>query len=81
MAWRRNRVLWQIPIQKQNFEQITQGVCELLWFKIILEDLKIKWDCPMRLTTTINLKSVLHIIQCNMIERNTKIDRHFIKEN
>ena len=26
-----------------------QGVCELLWLKIILEDLKIKWEEPMRL--------------------------------
>ena len=29
---------------------------------------------------TINLQSVLHIIQCNTIERNTEINRHFIKE-
>ena len=29
---------------------------------------------------TINLQSVLHIIHCNMIELNTEIDRHFIKE-
>ena len=28
---------------------MTQGVYELLWLKIILEDLKIKWDGQMRL--------------------------------
>lgn len=35
------------------------GVCELLWLKITLEDLKIKWDGPMRLhrdsKSTINI--------------------------
>ena len=28
---------------------MAQGVCELLCLKIVLEDLKIKWDGPMRL--------------------------------
>ena len=28
---------------------MTQGICELLWLKIILEDLKIKWDDSIRL--------------------------------
>jgi hypothetical protein len=28
---------------------MAQGTCELLWMKIILEDMKIKWDGPMRL--------------------------------
>ena len=32
-----------------EFRTMAQGVCELLWLKIILEDLKIKWDDPMRL--------------------------------
>ena len=32
-----------------EFRAMAQGVCELLWQKIILEDLKIKWDGPMRL--------------------------------
>ena len=26
---------------------MSQGICELLWTKIILEDLKIKWDGTM----------------------------------
>lgn len=25
------------------------GICELLWIKIILDDLKIKWEGPIRL--------------------------------
>ena len=32
-----------------EFRVMTQGVCELLWLNTILEDLKIKWDEPMRL--------------------------------
>ena len=28
---------------------MTQEVCELLWLKIVLEDLKIKGDGPMKL--------------------------------
>ena len=29
---------------------MTQGVCELLWMKIILDDFKIKYEAPMGLT-------------------------------
>ena len=32
-----------------EFRAMAQGICELLWLKIILEDLKIKWDGLMRL--------------------------------
>jgi len=32
-----------------EFRAMTQGICELLWLKIILEDLRIKSDDPMRL--------------------------------
>jgi hypothetical protein len=28
---------------------MAQGICELLWMKIILEDMKIKWNGPMKL--------------------------------
>ena len=32
-----------------EFWDMAQGICELLWLKIILEDSKIKWDGPMKL--------------------------------
>ena len=32
-----------------EFRAMAQGVCELLWLKIVLENLKIKWDGTMRL--------------------------------
>ena len=38
---------------------MAQGVCELPWLKIILEDLKIKWDGPMRIYC--NNKSAINI--------------------
>nr|XP_048334861.1 secreted RxLR effector protein 161-like [Ziziphus jujuba var. spinosa] len=54
---RGNLVTWRS--RKQNvvarssaeveFRAMAQGVYELLWVKIKLEDLKIKWDGPMRL--------------------------------
>ncbi|WVY92731.1 hypothetical protein V8G54_031819 [Vigna mungo] len=32
-----------------EFRAMAQGICELLWLKIILEDLRIKWEEPMKL--------------------------------
>ena len=32
-----------------EFRAIAQGLYELLWLKIILDDLRIKWDGPMKL--------------------------------
>ena len=31
-----------------EFRAMAQGICELLWLKIILEGLRIKWEGPMR---------------------------------
>jgi len=52
-----NLVTWRS--KKQNvvarssaeaeFRAMTQGVCELLWMKIILDDHKIKYEAPMGL--------------------------------
>ena len=54
---RGNLVSWRS--KKQNvvarssvearFRAIVAGVCELLWVKIILEDLKVQWSKPMKL--------------------------------
>ena len=60
---------------------MAQGVCELLWLKIILEDLKIKWEEPMRLYC--DNKSAINIAHNPVQHDRTKhieIDRHFIKE-
>ena len=34
---------------ESEFRAIAQGLCELLWLKIILDELRIKWDDPMNL--------------------------------
>ena len=64
-----------------EFRAMAQGVCELLWLKIILEDLKIKWEEPMRLYC--DNKSAINIAHNPVQHDRTKhieIDRHFIKE-
>ena len=50
VTWRskkQNVVAWSSA--KAKFRAMAQGVCELLWLKIILKDLKVKWDGPMKL--------------------------------
>jgi len=45
-----------------------QGVCELLWLKMILNDLKVKYEEPMILYCNINQLLTLFTIQFSMIE-------------
>ena len=67
---------------ESEFRVITQGLCELLWLKIILDDLRIKWDDPMKLYC--DNKSAINIAY-NLIQhdrtKHIEVDRHFIKEN
>ena len=67
---------------KSEFRAITQGLCELFWLKIILDDLRIKWDGPMKLYC--DKKSPINIAHNPIQHDRTKhieFDRHFIKEN
>ena len=76
---KQNVVAWSSA--EVEFRAMTQGVCELLWLKIVLEDLKIKWDGPMRLYC--DNKSAISIAHNPVQHNRTKhieIDRHFIKE-
>ena len=60
---------------------MAQGICELLWLKIILEDLRIKLDEPMK--RYCDNKSAISIAHNPMQHDRTKhieVDRHFIKE-
>jgi len=64
-----------------EFRAMAQGICELLWLKIILEDLRIKSDAPMRLYC--DNKSAISIAHNPVQHDRTKhieVDRHFIKE-
>ena len=82
MTWKSKK---QSVVARSNaeaeFRAMAQGVCELLWLKIILEDLKIKWDGPMRLYC--DNKAAISIAHNPVQHDRTKhieIDRHFIKE-
>ena len=58
------------------------GLCELLWLKIILDDLKIASNGPIKLCC--DNKSVISIAYNSMQHDRTKhaeINWHFIKEN
>lgn len=64
-----------------EFRAMSQGICELLWLKIIFEDLKVKWDETMRLYC--DNKSAISIAHNPVQHDRTKhieVDRYFIKE-
>jgi len=64
-----------------EFRAMAQGICELLWLKIILEDLRIKSDDLTRLYC--DNKSAISIAH-NLVQhdrtKHIEVDRHFIKE-
>ena len=63
-----------------EFRAMGQGVCELLWMKIILDDLKIKYEAPMPVCDNKSAISIAH----NPIQydrtKHIEIDQHLIKE-
>ena len=65
---------------ESEFRAIAQELCELLWLKIILDDLRIKWDDHMKLYC--DNKSAINIAHNHIQHNRTKyieVDRHFIK--
>ena len=84
-----NLVTWRIKKQavvarssvEAEFRAMAHGICELLWIKIILDDLKIKWLGPMKLYC--DNKSAINIAHNPVQQDRTKhieVDRLFIKE-
>lgn len=64
-----------------EFRAMAHGICELLWLKIILTDLGIKWEGTMKLYC--DNKSAINIAHNPVQHDRTKhveVDRHFIKE-
>lgn len=81
MTWRSKKHVVAQSSAETEFRATIQGACELLWLKIILKDLKIKWDGPMRLYC--DNKTAISIAHNPVQPDRTKhieIDRHFIKE-
>ena len=84
-----NLVSWRSKKQKvvarssseAEFRAMAAGVCELLWVKIILKDLKVQRSKPMKLYC--DNKSAISIAHNPVQHDQTKhieIDKHFIKE-
>ena len=66
---------------ESEFRSMALGICELLWLKIILEDLKVKWERPIRLYC--DNKSGISIAHNPVQHDRTKhveMERYFIKE-
>ena len=66
---------------ESQFTAVARGLCELLWLKIIMNDLYINWEGPMKLYC--DNKSAINIAHNSVQHDRTKhieIDRHFIRE-
>lgn len=84
-----NLVTWRCkkqPVVAQSsaeaeFRAMAHGICELLGFKIILDDLEVRWEGNMKLYC--DNKSTISIAYNPIQHERTKhieVDRHFIKE-
>jgi len=84
-----NLVTWRS--KKQNvvarssaeaeFRSLAHGICEVLWIKRLLEDLKISAPSPMRVYC--DNKAAISIAHNPVLHDRTKhieVDKHFIKE-
>ena len=60
---------------------MVHGVCELLWLKIILDDLKIRWDEPMRLyyDNKSAISTAYNPVQYDRT-KHIEVDKYFVKE-
>ena len=66
---------------EEEFRAMAQGVCELLWMKIILDDLKIKHEVAMGLACdNMFVINIAHNPFQHDRTKHVEIDRHFIKE-
>lgn len=65
-----------------EYRSMANGVCELLWIRRVLEELKMEIDLPMKLFC--DNKAAISIAHNPVQHDRTKhveVDRHFIKEN
>ncbi|KAK3004985.1 hypothetical protein RJ639_017903 [Escallonia herrerae] len=64
-----------------EFRSMAQGICELLWLKIILKDLKIKSETPMKpyCENKFTINTAHNPVQHDRT-KHVEVDQHFIKE-
>ena len=64
-----------------EFRVLAHGICEPLWLKIVLDNLKIKWQGPMKLNH--DNKSTIDIAH-NQFQhdraKHVEVDKHFVEE-
>ena len=66
---------------ESGFKTMAHGICKLLWIKIILNDLGIKWEEPMKLYCDIKSAiSIAHNLMQHDQTKHVEVDQHFIKE-
>ena len=65
---------------KAKFRAMAQGICELLWLKIILSDLQVTMKSPTMLYCNRTALKIAHNPFQHDRTKHVKIDRHFIKE-
>ncbi|RDX83609.1 Copia protein, partial [Mucuna pruriens] len=81
VTWRskkQNVVVWSSI--EAEFRTMTHSICEGLWMKIILDDLKVKYEGHMKLCDNNSTISIAHNLVQQNITKHIEIDRHFIKK-
>ena len=64
-----------------EFRVVAHGICEVMWIKIILEELKFAFSTPMKVYC--DNKAAISIAHNPVLHDRTKhieVDKHFIKE-
>ena len=77
---KKQNVVTKLSVEAE-FQAMAQEVCRLLWMKIILDDLTIKYEAPIKVFC--DNKFVISIAHNHVQHDRTKyieIDLHFIKE-
>ncbi|RDY07904.1 hypothetical protein CR513_07929, partial [Mucuna pruriens] len=78
VTWRSKR---QSMVARSKFRVMTHGICEGLWMKIILDDLKVKYEGHIKLFCDNNSTiSIAHNSFQHDRTKHIEIDRYFIKE-
>ncbi|RDX73937.1 Copia protein, partial [Mucuna pruriens] len=86
MFWGGNLVTWRSKKQNVVAQSSIEAkfrvmACEGLWMKIILYDLKVKYEGPIKLFyDNISVISIVHNPVQHNGTKHIEIDRHFIKE-
>lgn len=72
---------WQESSAEAEFEAIVHGICEALWIKRLLEELKVTNSLPMKLYCDNKAAiTIAHNPANHDRTKHVEVDKHFIKE-